>query len=203
MIKAFLFDIGKVLLNFDYQQAVDHVRAKSSLSGEQIRAAIGQFHAPLETGAISTGTFLEQAIEATSYSGSPEEFAAGYCDIFTPNQPMWELVDALQANYPLYLFSNTSDLHWDFIRAKFPQFESFSDGVFSMRVKAMKPDPAIYDAALELTKVEAGEIFYIDDLAANIDAARVLGFHTHLYIPGAHEALIAALAKAGLRENAR
>ena len=203
MIKTFLFDIGKVLLNFDYQQAVDHVRAKSPLSSEQIRAAIGQFHAPLETGAMSTGTFLEQAMEATQYGGTAGEFAAGYCDIFALNQPMWELVDALRVNYPLYLFSNTSDLHWDFIQAKFPQFESFTDGVFSMRVKAMKPDRAIYDAALGLTGADAGEIFYIDDRAANIEAARALGFHTHLYDPSAHEALIAALATTDLRENAR
>ena len=104
MIKAFLFDIGKVLLNFDYQQAVDHVRAKSPLSSEQIRTAIGQFHIPLETGSITTGSFLEQAVQATQYGGAAEEFAAGYCDIFTLNQPMWELVDALRKNFPLYLF---------------------------------------------------------------------------------------------------
>ena len=76
-------------------------------------------------------------------------------------------------------------------------------GVFSMRVRAMKPDRAIYDAALGLTGADAGEIFYIDDLAANIEAARALGFHTHLYDPSAHESLIAALATADLRENAR
>ena len=203
MIQAFLFDIGKVLLNFDYQQAVDHVRAKSPLSSEQIRTAIGQFHTPLETGAISTGTFLEQAIQATQYGGAAEEFAAGYCDIFTLNQPMWELVDALRKNFPLYLFSNTSDLHWDFIQAKFPQFAGFTDGVFSMRVKAMKPERAIYEAALVLTEAEAGELFYIDDLAANIDAARALGFHTHLYESSAHDDLLASLATAGIRENAR
>lgn len=198
MIRAFLFDIGKVLLNFDYQQAVDHVRARSPLSAEEIRTAISQFHAPLETGVMSTDTFLAEAVEATQFGGTTAEFAAVYCDIFHLNQPMWDLVEMLWGNYPLYLFSNTSDLHWNFISEKFPQFGHFTDGVLSMRVGAMKPDRAIYEAATALANLRAEEMFYIDDLPANIDAGRALGFNTHLYHGSNHGGLLADLRAAGV-----
>jgi putative hydrolase of the HAD superfamily len=71
----------------------------------------------------------------------------------------------------------------------------FKDGIYSMRVGAMKPEPAIFSAALELLQVNPDEIFYIDDLPDNIAAGQAHGFLTHRYLWQQHEALLPEIVR--------
>ncbi len=195
MIKAFLFDIGNVLVKFDHAPAVSKIQAHSDATAEEIRNVVTGLIEPLETGRMSSAEFLQQAITGTRYGGTTEDFAAAYCDIFQLNEPMWELVTRLAPRYPLYLFSNTSELHLEFLLQQFPQMSFFKDGIYSMRVGAMKPEPAIFTAALELLQVNPDEIFYIDDLPANIAAGQAHGFQTHRYLWQQHEALLPEIVR--------
>jgi HAD superfamily hydrolase (TIGR01509 family) len=45
----------------------------------------------------------------------------------------------------------------------------------------MKPDPAIYRAALELAGCAAEECFYTDDIPAYVDGAKRLGLDAVLF----------------------
>jgi FMN phosphatase YigB (HAD superfamily) len=47
--------------------------------------------------------------------------------------------------------------------------------IYSCAVGISKPDPLIYREALRACKAEAAEAVYIDDLEANVEAARKLG----------------------------
>jgi FMN phosphatase YigB (HAD superfamily) len=47
--------------------------------------------------------------------------------------------------------------------------------VLSYEVKAMKPRPEIYRAAVECAGCRPGECFYTDDIPAYVEAARSLG----------------------------
>jgi glucose-1-phosphatase len=181
MIQAFLFDIGNVLVRFDHQKALRQLETRSTASPEQIQTAFAALLYPLETGQITTDQFISQAIATTGFNGSSEEFRDLYCDIFWLNEPMWDLVAELHSRYPLYLFSNTSELHLEFLLREFPQFSAFTDGFYSMRVKSMKPDAAIYEAALQQLKLSPEDIFYIDDLPANTAQGNAFGFQTHTY----------------------
>lgn len=198
MMKAFLFDIGRVLLNFDFQRAAMQMQAHSPCSADVIWKQVESLHVPLETGLISTEAFVSQAMSAIEYRGTADQFAASFCDIFTRNDSMWQLVKRLRHQFPLYLFSNTSELHWQYLQAHFPEFAWFTDGVFSMRARAMKPDRAIYEAAHQLLAVPPEEVFYLDDLPANIAAGQAFGFQTHLYSATDHAQLLAALEVRGL-----
>jgi len=51
----------------------------------------------------------------------------------------------------------------------------------SCYLKMMKPNPDIYQTALNLTQREAGECVFIDDRAQNAEAARRLGIHAIEY----------------------
>ncbi len=195
MIKAFLFDIGNVLAFFDHQRAISRLLPRCSASAEEIRAAVLALVTPLESGLMETEDFLLQVSAAIHFRGPPEELAEAYTDIFQLNEPMWELVRELAPRYPLYFFSNTSELHLDFLQRRFPEMALFTDGIFSMRVGAMKPDPQIYHAALALLKVAPGEIFYMDDLEANLTEAQRQGFQTHHYLYQQHEALLAEVGR--------
>ncbi len=195
MIKAFLFDIGNVLVKFDHAPAVAKIQAHSDASAEAIREVVTQLIEPLETGRISSDKFLQQVSDGIGYRGTAAALAEAYCDIFQLNEPMWELVASLADRYPLYLFSNTSELHLGFLNARYPEMASFTDGIYSMRVGAMKPDREIYQAALDLLQVAPEEIFYIDDLEPNIAEGQKHGFQTHCYLWQRHEALLAEVGR--------
>ena len=84
------------------------------------------------------------------------------------------------------ILSNTCAAHWEFISSQsFPILEWFElDSkvtVLSYQVGAAKPDPAIYRHAIAQAAVEPAQIFFVDDLAANVKAAQTAGIDAVLY----------------------
>jgi FMN phosphatase YigB (HAD superfamily) len=64
--------------------------------------------------------------------------------------------------------------------------DEFDAIVLSFEVKAMKPEPAIYAAALDAVGVAAADAVFVDDQAGYCDGARDLGIDTRLIVrPGA------------------
>ncbi len=198
MIKSFIFDIGNVLLPFDFAVAM----RKLALNCENFSEAHIAAHEPIklayESGHIGRDEFLDRARKALNYTASEAWFLAAWEDIFSENVAMTEIVRALHQRYPLYLLSNTSDIHVDHIFRSYPAFRLFRDAVYSYRVKVMKPDPAIYEIAIRQFGVEPAETFFIDDLSHNIETARQLGFQVFHYDYRNHAALLEALENAGV-----
>ena len=195
MITAFIFDIGNVLLPFDFTIALRRLREKSDV--DSLVRAMEPVKFAYESGAIGRAEFLERMRAVLQYTGTEAEFVAAWEDIFTENRAMLELVRALHRHYPLYLLSNTSDLHMDYVTRKYPVFGLFKDGVYSYRAKCFKPDRRIYEIALQQFGIAAGETLFIDDLQPNIDAARALGFHAIRYDHNEHGDFVEKLAELG------
>jgi putative hydrolase of the HAD superfamily len=106
-----------------------------------------------------------------------------WSSIFTePTLVDAEVLIKLKQRYRLVLFSNTNDLHFRFIRRNYPILELFDAFVLSYEVQSMKPEAPIYLAAVEAARCEAGECFFTDDIAANIEAARAVGFHAEVFV---------------------
>jgi HAD superfamily hydrolase (TIGR01509 family) len=56
--------------------------------------------------------------------------------------------------------------------------DAFHHLIISAEVGMMKPDPAIFQLALEITGFEADETLFIDDSLDNIRSAEEIGMHT-------------------------
>lgn len=192
MIKAFVFDIGNVLLPFDFSVALRKLREKSDV--DSLLQAMEPVKSAYESGAIGRAEFLARMRAVLHYTGTDAEFVAVWEDIFTENRAMLDLVRALHREYPLFLLSNTSDLHMDYVTRKYPVFELFKDGVYSYRAKCFKPDRRIYEIALRQFGIDARETVFIDDLQPNVDAAQELGFHAIRYDYHRHGDLVGNLA---------
>ncbi len=193
-ISAFLFDIGNVLLRFDFSVALRAVAAQSRMPDPvTLLASIDRIKIAYEDGQINRATFLQTAFEVLSYTGSESDFVAAWEDIFEPNLPMLALVEELVTRYPLYLLSNTSDIHREFIFRRYPFFRHFSAGVYSYEVHASKPGREIFELTCRELNIEPGSTFFIDDLLPNIETARTLGFVSHHYHHERHEALLGEL----------
>jgi putative hydrolase of the HAD superfamily len=197
MIKAIIFDIGNVLLPFDFAIAIRKLRQKSEV--DSLLAAMEPVKFAYESGAIGRGEFVERMRTVLHYTGSEEEFVSVWEDIFWENPPMLEAVQALQRQYPLYLLSNTSDLHIEYVFAKHPAlFGLFKDGVYSYRAKCFKPDRKIFEMALKQFGVVAGETLFVDDLQPNVDAALALGMNAVRYDYKRHGDFVGKLKERGI-----
>ena len=198
-IRAILFDIGNVLLRFDFSICLKALAAQSDLADPIATfARFDQVKAAYEDGQIDRAAFLRAVFDVMNYRGTDADFIAAWENIFEPNDQMFAVVEELRAHYPLYLLSNTNDIHREYFMKRWPVFQHFSGGTFSDVVHASKPSRAIYEIACRDLAIEPATTFFIDDLLPNIEAARALGFQTHHYHHERHPEIISALAKAGV-----
>ena len=123
MIRAIIFDIGNVLLRFDFARSVRKQRCDAEV--DSLLRALDPLRHAYECGKMERGKFLKRAKAALQFAGSDAEFIAAYEDIFTENLPMTQLVPLLRKQLPLYLLSNTSELHIDYITRTYPVFRFF------------------------------------------------------------------------------
>ncbi len=186
---ALLFDIGNVLVTFDFNRSAARMVERSPLSKQQIFEAISPLKQPFESGDMSEGEFMLRAMDAIEFSGSVEEFTHMWCDIFALNEPMSLTLATLPRQLPSYLLSNTNAPHLRHLLGSFAIFHHFDGGVYSHEARTMKPQAGMYEQAIERFELDPAQTFYVDDLIANIETGRQLGFVCHHYDPQNHQAL--------------
>lgn len=199
MIRAFLFDIGNVLLRFDFNLALQKLAHHSDPAAETILELIEPVKAAYEGGRMERADFQAEVRAILRYTGTDTDFISAWEDIFTENQPMIDLVHQLKGRYPLYLLSNTSDIHVDFIFRRYPVFSLFDDAIYSYKVRASKPEREIYEITSRQLGINPAETFFIDDLLPNIESAREVGFRAHHYHHDKHENLLSDLRSEGIK----
>src|SRR5690606_33688103 len=91
------------------------------------------------------------------------------------------LLDQLRPGVRTAILSNTNELHWDWVVERYPLVRRFKTAVLSHEDGAMKPEAAIYEAALEAVGARAEQCFFTDDRPDNIEGARALGIQAELF----------------------
>jgi putative hydrolase of the HAD superfamily len=103
-------------------------------------------------------------------------------DIFTPNPEVCALIPRLKPHHRLVLASNTNELHATFFQRSFADVLRHFDAIgLSYEAGARKPHREFYEHCRRLADCPPGECLFIDDLAANVDAARALGWYAIRY----------------------
>lgn len=182
--QAVVFDLGKVLLNFDYRLAARKLADRGARSTEEIARFLLQTPILLqyETGLIGSPDFYKAFCTGTGYRGSLKEFALSFGDIFSPVDEMIELQAQLRRrSVPTYIFSNTNELAVEHIREHYPFFRNFDGYILSYEHGSMKPDARLYEV-LENTAARRGpELLYIDDRPENVEAGAARNWQTILH----------------------
>jgi putative hydrolase of the HAD superfamily len=178
-IDTVIFDLGNVLLFYDWQIAANRLCARVGKSRMEIDHYFmtTPFAVQLERGEISKQQFFETVSRDVGFDGTYEEFALIWSDVFSPNEPMIAVVHQLQGRVRRYVLSNTNAIHIDFISRQFPFIHDFDGRVYSYEVRAMKPDRRIYEILLKEFNVDPASAVFIDDILANVDGARAVGLH--------------------------
>jgi FMN phosphatase YigB (HAD superfamily) len=171
--KAVIFDLGKVLLDFDYGIALRRLLPRCRVGFDDLRRllTLEPLLLEYESGQRTTAEFFAQLQALTGYTGTLAEFREVFGDIFTPIEPMVALHAELRARgFPTYLFSNTNEMAVEFVRAQFPFFAQFDGCVLSYEVRSMKPAPPMYEVVERLSGRRGADLFYLDDRPENVEA---------------------------------
>jgi 2-haloacid dehalogenase len=91
------------------------------------------------------------------------------------------LAELRDAGVPLYALSNWSAETFPRARERYEFLRWFDGTVISGELGVTKPDPRIYEHLLERFGLQAGQVFFTDDLVANVEAARALGIEAVVF----------------------
>jgi len=199
MAPALIFDLGKVLVDFDYTIAARKIAARSTKSPKDLDAFLSS--SPLlveyESGRLTRRQFYDSICHAIGFHGDLEEFGGYFADIFAEIPGTVALhAELRRRGFPTYIFSNTNDLAIEHIRRNFPFFKDFDGYIFSYEVGGMKPQPEIYAAMETLAGRGQADLIYLDDRAENVAAGAARGWRAILH--ESPEKTRQALAKIGL-----
>jgi HAD superfamily hydrolase (TIGR01509 family) len=197
--KAVVFDLGKVLLDFDYNIAAQRIAARSKLEPEAVKQVIdgSSLLFRYETGLLTSEEFYREVCVATGFSGNFAQFALLFADIFSAIPAMVEFQAALRKRrLPTYILSNTNDLAVIHIRRQFPFFGNFDGYILSYEHGVMKPDAKIYEIVERQSGRRDGEILYLDDRPENIAGGAARGWQ--VIVHESPEKTLAAVRQLGL-----
>jgi glucose-1-phosphatase len=181
---AIVFDLGKVLVDFDYTHAVRQLvqRGNQTVDGIQRLLLHGSLLADYELGRISTADFFQQVKDLSGFRGDLEEFQNIFGGIFTGIEPMIQFQAELRRrSLPTFIFSNTSELVVQYLHRHFPFFREFDGYILSYEHNSLKPDSRLYEVVEAVTQAKSAGIIYIDDRPENIEAGLARGWQAILH----------------------
>ena len=178
MHKAILFDLGKVLIHFDFKRGYRALAGHCPYPAEEMprRLAGSGLVERFETGLVEPRDFVDQVCRMLDLTVDYDQFRTIWSSIFTDVLIPESMLEGLGRRYRLVLVSNTNALHFEMIRETYAHLlRHFDDLVLSYEVHAMKPRPEIFLAAVGRAGCRPEECFYTDDIAAYIEGARRMG----------------------------
>ncbi len=183
-IRALIFDIGGVLIRTMDRRPRTMLADAFGLTYEQLDELV--FNGPAghaaQRGDKTTHEHWEYVRQ--KLNARPDEipairdtFFAG--DALDPD--LINLIRSLRTQYTTAIITNAFDDVRDALTHKFNIAHLFHPIIVSAEEGIMKPDPRLYQIALDRCGVQPHEAVFIDDFPHNIQAARVLGLHTIWY----------------------
>jgi len=177
--KAIVFDIGNVLVNFNFNRTFEKWAELTEYSYDFFHSRF-QFDQNLyayEIGQISSREYFNYLTNHFQIDWTFNIFKEGwnYCLIGIPDG-IFPILDQIMRKYPLYILSNTNDLHTSYRKLHYSNlFKYFTDRFLSHNLNHHKPEPEIYKKMLGLIQCIPEQVIFFDDVQENVKSARILG----------------------------
>lgn len=188
-VRAAIFDVGKVLYDwsprFLYERLIEDDRALDAFLRDVLTT---EWHFQHDAGRPFAETSAELIAQFPEHEALILAWQTRFTDsIGAPLPGVHAIVEELdRANVPLFVISNFSGEFWPPFRTQEAAlFDRFGGFVISGDEKLMKPDPAIYQLALDRFGLRPHEAFFVDDKIANVEGAAALGIEARLFIDAA------------------
>ncbi|MDD5617797.1 MAG: HAD family phosphatase [Candidatus Omnitrophica bacterium] len=182
--RVILFDLGKVLIDFDHNIAVRKIKPFCALDEKSIYNLFfdSNITDKFEKGIISPLEFFQEVKKTLNANITYDEFVPIWNEIFSGHPGMLEILESLKDNYPLYMVSNINQLHFKYLEDKFSEYFKYFSYIFlSYELKMRKPDARIYEAIIDYIKLPAKDIIYTDDRPELVAAAKKLNIDAFVF----------------------
>lgn len=206
-MKTIIFDCGRVITKDQDQSVVARMAALFGVSPEAFHQVYTAERHDYDKGTITVGEYwtrvarrLGLAMDAATLENLVSKLVKLDQDSwFTINAQTVDLIEAIRKQgYRLLILSNMNfegkdrmfgEARWSEGRDWIAMFDHI---VLSCDVNQNKPDPGIYRTCLSHAQAEAHECLFIDDMPANVEAARAMGIHAiHFSDPASLETELA------------
>jgi 2-haloacid dehalogenase len=178
-VEAVVFDMGGVLLDWDprhlYRQVFADPQAMERFLVDLDLVAWNV--ANHDSGARPLAdSVAEMAARHPEYAAELAAWGDRYTEMVSGPVPgSLELLAELHGRVPLYLLSNVPREPIDRLRHQWPFFDWFDGQVTSSDEHLLKPDPRLFQVLLDRYDLTAPTTVFVDDVAANVEAAADLG----------------------------
>jgi HAD superfamily hydrolase (TIGR01509 family) len=185
--RAIIFDLGGVLINLDYQltrRAFENLGI-NNINDLYSQAAQNDLFDDFETGQISSFHFINRLLDLLPKGCNANQVAHAW-DAMILDFPIerMNLVRHLQEKIPVFLLSNTNDLHMAKVRRELKKVTElplechFTKVYLSQEIHLRKPNKEAFEYILNENDLKPEEVLFIDDSVQHILSAQKLGLAT-------------------------
>lgn len=181
MIKNVVFDIGLVLISFEWRELMKDCGIKDEEIDRMAEATVNsKYWYELDRGILSEEEIVEGFISiAPEFEDKIRLFFSRVPDILNPYDYSDGWLESVKARgYKIYFLSNFSNRAFNKCKSKYSFLRHGDGAIISYLHKCVKPEKAIYDTLTSTYGLLAEECVFIDDNEANIKAADSFGFNT-------------------------
>ncbi|MBE6730176.1 MAG: HAD family phosphatase [Ruminococcaceae bacterium] len=180
MIDTFIFDIGNVLVQFNWRETfskifdkeTSDIIAKATVENEECWRE-------LDKGVKTYGELIEMFVN--NAGGYEKEIRYAIDSIYEnlyiyPYASSW-LKELKEKGYKIYILSNFGDYTFNYAK-KYFDFLKYADGsLISYEVKMLKPSFEIYEALCDKFGIIKENAVFLDDSEMNIVGAKAFGLN--------------------------
>lgn len=188
--KAVLFDLGGVLIDIDYhatERAFEELGV-SDFKERYTQLAQNELFDRFECGEISPQHFVNLVLPFTQSGTSPNQVVAAW-NAMLGSFPLEKirLLERLSTTTPLFMLSNTNELHWIEVKRAWqkvttqPMQHFFSAIYLSHEIGKRKPHPETFVWVCQQMGFEPADVLFIDDSPQHIEGATQAGLQVHYY----------------------
>lgn len=184
-VDLIIFDLGRVLVDFDFRKVIRDLGRHSSFSEKQILRYFQR--TPLwdkfERGHVAPDLFFKTLQKDLKLKGlNLNTFTPIWNSIFREKTDTVEVVRQLRRRYRIAMLSNVNVMHWEYILGRHAFMEWFDHPVASYAVGYRKPDFEAFRVVLRKANVSPQKAIFFDDVIEHIHAARQLGIRAFQFI---------------------
>jgi len=184
MIKAVVFDIGNVLMEWHpdkvYGELIPDVARRKAIFEE---VGLDEMNLDVDRGAPFKETIYAKADAFPQYGDLIRAWHDRWIEMAQPLIPKsWEILRKLKSQgMPVFALSNFGVESYEYAKSVYPELDEFDVEFISGRLRMIKPDIGIYAHLEEETGLSGADLVFFDDRLDNIEAAQKRGWHGFVF----------------------
>lgn len=180
-IEGLLFDLGGVVIEIDFERALQAWNQWTLLSIEEMRDRfkMDEAYERHERGEVEAAEYFTHLRKALQLEASDADIASGWNAIFLNEiEETVNYIRAVNNDLPCFAFTNSNPTHQISWMSNFPRVvESFHQIFVSSELGLRKPEREAFEAIADATGIGLEAILFFDDTEENVKGAQAIGMH--------------------------